>query len=135
MTTTNSAGASPLPQLHGRRFVTDGGMETDLIFHHGVDLPYFAAFPLLDQSDGRALLKRYYDGFADIADAAGAGLLLESPTWRANQDWGRQLGYDAAGLARINGAAIVELARLRDRYSTTIPTILVSGMIGPRGDG
>jgi homocysteine S-methyltransferase len=135
MTTANPARVSGLPQLHGRQFVTDGGMETDLIFHHGVDLPYFAAFPLLDRSEGRALLERYYDGYANIAAAAGAGLLLESPTWRANQDWGRQLGYDAAELARINTAAIAELARLRNRYSTTIPAILVSGMIGPRGDG
>jgi S-methylmethionine-dependent homocysteine/selenocysteine methylase len=40
--------APALPQLGGRPMVTDGGMETDLIFHHGVDLPLFAAFPLID---------------------------------------------------------------------------------------
>lgn len=49
--------ASWLPQLHGRCLVTDGGMETDLIFHHGVDLPHFAAFPLLEVADGRVLLE------------------------------------------------------------------------------
>jgi homocysteine S-methyltransferase len=75
---------SLLPQLHGRPMVTDGGMETDLIFHHGVDLPHFAAFPLLEAATGRALLEDYYDSYAAIARSAGARLMLESPTWRAN---------------------------------------------------
>ena len=42
--------------LGGRSYVTDGGMETDLIFRRGVDLPDFAAFPLLDSATGRQLL-------------------------------------------------------------------------------
>lgn len=126
-----------LPQLRGTRFVTDGGMETDLIFHHGVDLPDFAAFPLLDTAGGRGLLTRYYDGYATIAQRAGAGLMLESATWRANPDWGTRLGYSAADLTRVNTAAITLLAELRERYATTlaIGPILVSGMIGPRSDG
>ena len=86
--------------------VTDGGTETDLIFHHGVDLPEFAAFPLLDSVDGRALLTDYYAGYAEIARLPDAGLVLEAPTWRANPDWGAKLGYDAAALARVNRAAI-----------------------------
>ena len=80
--------AMALPQLDGRPMVTDGGMETDLIFHHGVDLPLFAAFPLVDSPEGRSLLTAYYDGYAAIARRAGAGLMLESATWRANPDWG-----------------------------------------------
>jgi homocysteine S-methyltransferase len=126
-----------LPQLHGTKFVTDGGMETDLIFHHGVDLPDFAAFPLLDTADGRGLLTHYYDGYATIARQASAGLMLEAPTWRANPDWGTRLGYRAADLARVNTAAITLLAGLRERYTATlgIGTVLVSGMVGPRGDG
>jgi homocysteine S-methyltransferase len=126
-----------LPQLHGTKFVTDGGMETDLIFHHGVDLPDFAAFPLLDTADGRDLLTRYYDGYATIAQQASAGLMLEAPTWRANPDWGTRLGYSAADLARVNTAAITLLAGLRERYAATLglATVLVSGMVGPRDDG
>lgn len=126
-----------LPQLHGVKFVTDGGMETDLIFHHGVDLPDFAAFPLLDTAEGRGLLTRYYDGYATIAQRASAGLMLEAPTWRANPDWGTRLGYSAADLTRVNTAAITLLAGLRERYTTTlgIGTVLVGGMIGPRSDG
>ena len=74
---TPGPGASRLPQLQGRPMVTDGGLETDLIFHHGVDLPHFAAFPLLDSDRGRALLAGYYDGYAAIARRAGAGLVLD----------------------------------------------------------
>lgn len=126
-----------LPQLHGTRFVTDGGMETDLIFHHGVDLLEFAAFPLLDDPDGRTLLTSYYDDYAAIAQLAGVGLMLEAPTWRANPDWGAALGYNQHDLARINSEAIAMLAERRLGYLSRdgIDPVLVSGMLGPRGDG
>jgi homocysteine S-methyltransferase len=127
--------ASRLPQLNGRPMVTDGGMETDLIFHHGVDLPDFAAFPLLDSAHGRALLETYYDGYAAIAVRAGAGLMLETPTWRANPDWGARLGYSTPALGRVNQRAVRMLAGLRERYAGVIADIVVSGMVGPRGDG
>jgi homocysteine S-methyltransferase len=119
----------------GQVFVTDGGLETDLIFHHGVDLPHFAAFGVLGQAGGRELLTRYYDGYAAIARQAGAGLLLESPTWRANPDWGTRLGYDQAGLDRVNTEAISFLAGLRDRYRDDVSPVLISGTVGPREDG
>lgn len=116
------------------RYLTDGGLETDLIFHHGVELPEFAAFPLLDSDDGLSRLEAYYDGYAAIARRAGAGLLLESPTWRANPDWGARIGYDATALARVNAESIVLMHRLRDRYAD-LADVRISGMVGPRGDG
>jgi homocysteine S-methyltransferase len=143
MAMTSAAGTGPgtgagpdlgrLPQLAGRPMVTDGGMKTDFIFHHGVDLPLFAAFPLVDDPAGRSLLTGYYDEYAAIARRAGAGLMLESGTWRANPDWGSQLGYSPADLARVNRDAITMLARLRDGYG--LADVVISGMIGPRGDG
>ncbi len=119
------------------QFVTDGGLETDLIFHHGVDLPEFAAFPLVEDDRGRELLTRYYDGYADVAARAGVGLLLESPTWRANPDWAAVVGYDAAALDRVNRSAIGLMQELRDRYAAElgIADIRVGGLHGPRGDG
>ncbi len=134
-TPTTSAIPTALPQLRGTRFVTDGGMETDLIFHHGVDLPEFAAFPLLRTEAGRGLLRAYYDAYADIARRVPAGLLLETPTWRANLDWGARLGWSAAGLDAVNGEAVEMLLDLRDRYAADVAPVLVSGMVGPRGDG
>ncbi|MEI2774792.1 MAG: homocysteine S-methyltransferase family protein [Tetrasphaera sp.] len=117
------------------RFVTDGGMETDLIFHQGVDLPEFAAFPLLEDATGRRLLADYYGGYAAVAAAAGAHLMLESPTWRANPDWGARLGYDRDALRRNNESAIGFLRELAQRYRGSMPGVRVNGMVGPRGDG
>jgi homocysteine S-methyltransferase len=114
-------------------FVTDGGLETDLIFHHGLDLPAFAAFPLVEGEPGRTALRGYYADYAEIARRAGVGLMLESPTWRANPDWGASLGYDADALDRANRKSIELLRALRNEYA--VPETLISGAIGPRGDG
>jgi S-methylmethionine-dependent homocysteine/selenocysteine methylase len=116
-------------------YVTDGGLETDLIFHHGVDLPEFAAYPLVWTDEGRTLLRAYFAAYAGIAERAGAGLLLESPTWRANPDWGAALGHDTAALADANRTSVEMLHGLADEWRVRIPEIVVSGTIGPRGDG
>lgn len=124
---------SVLPQLAGIPVVTDGGLETDLIYHHGADLPDFAAFPLLDDDAGRKLLRDYYLGYVAIAARAGRALQLDTPTWRANPDWAIRLGYDAAALRRVNEASVTFLQALRDEVD--VAPFLVSGCVGPRGDG
>src|ERR1044072_2462892 len=116
-------------------YVSDGGLETDLIFHHGGDLPEFAAYPLRRQADGRALMRWYFEGYASIAERAGAGLRLESPTWRANPDWGALLGDDAATLDAANRESIAFLQGIAHDWSDRIDDIRVVGMVGPRGDG
>jgi homocysteine S-methyltransferase len=122
------------PLLSRGPFVTDGGLETDLIFHHGADLPEFAAFPLVEQEAGRALLRKYYDGYADVARKAGKGLLLETPTWRANPDWAAKVGYDVAALDRVNQHAVEFIGVQATTYSD-LDTVLLVGAMGPRGDG
>ena len=125
-----------LPQLAGDRvFLTDGGLETTLIFHRRIDLPAFAAFPLLDDADGRATLRDYFRPYLATAREQGAGFLLDTPTWRANRDWGAQLGYDAAALDRINRDAVAFAETLRSEAGDAPAPILISGVIGPRGDG
>ncbi|MET0517842.1 MAG: homocysteine S-methyltransferase family protein [Burkholderiaceae bacterium] len=126
-----------LPQLDGGWFLTDGGIETVLIYQEGVALPEFAAFVLLETADGRDLLCRYYRRYLDIAVAAvGAGFVLETPTWRAGIDWGAKLGLDAEAMQRINAEAVVLMNGLRTEYLTRIAgPIVISGCIGPRGDG
>lgn len=125
-------GTSPL--LDRGPFVTDGGLETDLIFHQGVELPEFAAFPLLDDTAGRALLEGYYAGYADVARRAGRGLFLETPTWRANPDWATRVGYDLVELDRVNRQAVEFVRRLRDTWAD-LPDAVLVGNMGPRGDG
>jgi S-methylmethionine-dependent homocysteine/selenocysteine methylase len=122
-----------LPQLAGRPVVTDGGLETDLIYHHDAELAHFAAFPLVDDERGRQLLVDYYREYVDIARRASSALQLETPTWRASQDWGDRLGYSAAELRRVNRDAVALLAGLRD--DVDLDTFLISGCLGPRGDG
>ena len=117
-----------------RRMVTDGGLETDLVFNLGLDLPEFAAFPLLDSDSGRAILRDYFRQYADIAASAGAPLLLETPTWRANADHGALLGYDADDLDRVNRDAVAFLADLAAARDDLVAWE-VGGTLGPRGDG
>jgi homocysteine S-methyltransferase len=129
--------ARTLPQLDGGWFLTDGGIETTLIYHEGIELPEFAAFVLLDSEAGRETLSRYYRRYLDIAAASpGAGFVLESPTWRAGRDWCATLGLDEAAMRRLNAAAVALMHRLRDAHAGALDgPIVVSGCIGPRGDG
>jgi homocysteine S-methyltransferase len=119
--------------LAGTRWVTDGGLETDLLFNRGIDLPEFASFPLVETDDGTAALTGYYAEYGEIAARADAGLLVEAPTWRANPDWGQVLGYDAAALDRVNRAAVALVQRAAE--AAPVDRTLVSGVVGPRGDG
>jgi homocysteine S-methyltransferase len=124
-----------LPQLRNTIFLSDGGMETTLIFHHGVDLPHFASFVLLDTAEGRKHLIDYYESYLTIARDNRIGFVLDTATWRANADWGGKLGYDAQGLKAINTAAVAMLKDLRDKWETEDTPCVISGAIGPRGDG
>lgn len=124
-----------LPQLGDRIFLTDGGIETTLIFHDGLDLPEFAAFPLLETDEGRAALRRYFGRYADIARRMRTGLILESATWRANPGWGEVLGYAPEALDASNRDAIALLAEIREELDDTGLPVVLSGCVGPRGDG
>ncbi len=126
---------SALPQLGGTFFLTDGGIETTLIFQEGLELPDFAAFHLLKTSEGAAALRKYFGTYAEIAKRFGTGLVLESATWRANADWGKRLDYTPEELAEANLRAVQLLEELRDDYETEQTRIVVSGCVGPRGDG
>jgi homocysteine S-methyltransferase len=124
-----------LPQLAGGLYVTDGGLETDLIFNRGIDLPGFASFVLIDDPVGLNALKEYYSGYHDVARSHGAGFILDTPTWRANRDWGERLGYDRGRLADANRRWAEVAAQMRDGWASNGAQVVLSGNIGPRGDG
>ncbi len=124
-----------MPQLGGDIFLTDGGIETTLIFHEGLELPHFAAFHLLKDPVGEAALRKYFRTYAEIAKRFGAGLILESATWRANADWSTRLGYTREALADANRKAIHLLEEIRDEYENDKTKVVISGCVGPRGDG
>ena len=124
-----------LPQLGRDLYLTDGGLETTLIFNEGLELPDFAAFQLLKTAAGEASLRKYFRTYAEIAKRFGAGLILESATWRANADWGARLGYTPPELADANRKAIRLLEDIRNDYETEQTPMVISGCVGPRGDG
>ncbi|PON16830.1 homocysteine S-methyltransferase [Candidatus Entotheonella serta] len=124
-----------LPQLEDGLFLTDAGIETTLIFHEGLDLPYFAAFHLLKDESGTEALRRYFTRHAAIARHRGVGFILESATWRASSDWGDKLGYSPWALAEANRKAIDLLHQLRSDLETDRSPMVISGCVGPRGDG
>ena len=122
-----------LAQLDGRLFLTDGGIETVLIFHEGLELPAFAAFDLLKDDAGTEALRRYYEPYVALAAARGFGFVAESPTWRASSRWGAELGYGADELAVFNRRAIALMEELRERHEG-VP-VVISGCVGPHDDG
>ena len=123
-----------LPQLDGGLFLTDGGIETTLIFLEGLELPYFAAFHLLRTAAGDAALRRYFTTYVELSRALDTGLVLESPTWRASADWASKLGYTRDELVSANRRAVAMLDELRAQAGLARP-VVVSGCVGPRGDG
>ena len=124
-----------LPQLKGGTFITDGGMETTMIFQEGIELPHFAAFILLASEEGRQRMRNYYRRYLDIARRHGTGFVLDTATWRANPDWGQKLGYTIEALKAVNEEAVDLLVGLRSAYERPEQPIVISGAIGPRGDG
>ena len=124
-----------LPQLEDRLFLTDGGIETTLIFHDGIELPDFAAFELLRTEEGTTALRRYFRSYAAIARRLETGLILETATWRANPDWTQRRGCTNYDLIDLNRAAIALLEEIRAESETPQVPIVISGCIGPRGDG
>jgi len=124
-----------LPQLSDQLFLTDGGLETTLIFHDKIELPYFASFDLLRSLEGTQRLRDYFKRYIAMAKKSGSGFVLEAPTWRANPDWAAKLGYSREALAQINRDAIELLAELQFEYDNAQTPMVISGNIGPRGDG
>lgn len=124
-----------LPQMDGGLFVTDGGIETALVYLEGIDLPHFASFDLLRDVSGKEVLHKQFAGYAAIAKSNRVGCILETPTWRASADWGDKMGYSKEALHVINEEAIHMLKSVRDEFETKDSPVVVSGCLGPRGDG
>jgi S-methylmethionine-dependent homocysteine/selenocysteine methylase len=131
MTTHTARIPFPTP---GTPVVTDAGLETWLVFERGIDLPAFAAYPIVATEGGRALLVEYYEHYLAIAESAGVAVVLEAPTWRANPDWAATLGHDRETLARLIAASVDVVYGLRSQWTSDQP-FLVGAAIGPRGDG
>ena len=127
--------ANRLPHQSDAMFLTDGGIETVLIFDEGLDLPHFAAIALLDDEHGSRTLRSYYRRYARLAIEARMGFVLESPTWRGSRDWTDRLGYSEAKYVNLNRKAIELMHEVRNELANRQSPMVISGNIGPRGDG
>jgi homocysteine S-methyltransferase len=123
-----------LPQASGVTCITDGGMETTLIYDQGLELPCFASFPLLETEQGADVLRSYFEPYGAVARERGVGLLLDTPTWRANAIWGERLGYSADDLAAVNRKAAAFMERVRSEHAAPDTPVVISGCVGPRDD-
>jgi len=124
-----------LPQIDGSLFLTDGGLETVLCFDRDIDLPEFCAFPLIDTDAGRREIMDYMRKHAEIAVNGGTGFVMETPTWRASSGWADKIGFPKERLGEINRRAVSMMADLRDEFETADSKFVISGNIGPQGDG
>jgi S-methylmethionine-dependent homocysteine/selenocysteine methylase len=124
-----------LPQLSGHPFITDGGLETVMIYLRGFQLPSFAAFDLLKDAGGQGALRQYYTEYCALAHRYSTGFILDTPTWRSNPDWGQKIGYSAEDLARFNRQAVELMQAIREKEETPATPIVLNGVVGPRGDG
>lgn len=121
-----------LARMGGRLHLTDGGLETAMIFHEGLDLPQFAAFTLLGLPEGTAAMRRYFNGFLDQAAALNLGFVLDTVTWRASGGWGEVMNLPPGEIDRINRAAVAFAGALRDAHGAG--DAILNGVIGPHGD-
>lgn len=121
-------------QVPGRSYLTEGGIETEIMYRWGHELPQFAMYPLLDNPAAMADMRTMYRGYLDTAATHGMSALMGGLDYRASPDWGDLLGYSAAGLAEANLASIAFLRELAAEYADDIDTILIQGFVGPRGD-
>ena len=121
-----------LPQLD-RLFLTDGGVETDLIFNRGIDLPFFASIMLLRTPEGEKALDDYIRPYLDLARRLGTGFEFVTASWRASPDWAAQFGLTQEELDDLNRKSVERARALQAEYGD-VPSV-ISGCIGPRGDG
>jgi len=124
-----------LPQLAGKQMITDGGLETTLIFHNGLELPLFAAFKALETDAGIAAIDAYMDRFARIAVDAQRGFIMDTPTWRASARWASELGMSHHELEAVHRESVATLMALRTELETDQSPFVINGVIGPHDDG
>lgn len=123
-----------LPQLAGDVFLTDAGIETDLIFNHGIEIREFAAHTLLPDPIGKQALVDYFRGFLALAREQNTGYILDSVTWKAHIHWAGDLGASEQDLQASNRDSIALMVQLRNEFASNARPIVLNGVIGPRGD-
>jgi len=115
--------------------LTDGGIETRLIYEFGLPLPDFASFLALFSDEGRVALTAIYRGYMQIALDHDLPMQVGTPTWRAHAEGLARQGFAGAeAIAQVNGEAVDFLMGLR-RMLGAEDKVFIAGVLGPRHDG
>ena len=123
-----------LPRVDGTYYLTEGGIETEIMYKYGFELPHFAMFPLLDNPEALTAMKGIWQRSLRAAADNGFNAIMNGVDYRASPDWGALLGYTPDGLASMQMRAIDFLRDVARDFEQDIDTIIISGTIGPRGD-
>lgn len=115
--------------------ITDGGIETHMIFLLGRELKNFALFECLKDPDGKAKLTQMYKSYLKCAQDRCCKMQLGSPTWRASSDHMAGMGYDVTEVAEYNRRGVEFMRSFREAHSDSGVHLTISGDVGPRGDG
>lgn len=121
-------------QEPGRYYITEGGIETEIMYKWGFEMPHFAMFPLLDNPKAAEAIRGMYRRYLDVVAKYGHNALIGGFDYRASPDWGALLGYSAQSLHEANLQSIQFLRDVAAEYKNDIQECLVNGVIGPRGD-
>ncbi|KAJ5210720.1 Homocysteine S-methyltransferase [Penicillium cf. griseofulvum] len=122
-----------LPQLTSiKPFITEGGIETTLIYTKNIDLPNFSTLPVLNTEDGKETISSIYKGYIDIARAHSTGVVLETRTWRGSPLWSSEIGLSIPQMVDLNHTAVKLLQGIRSE--TPFDPIVISGAMGPLQD-
>jgi S-methylmethionine-dependent homocysteine/selenocysteine methylase len=122
------------PLLSGELHLTDAGLETDLIFNHGIEIREFAAHTLLSDPKGREAMASYFRAFLSLAQEREVGYILDSQTWKAHMHWADVLGATEDELRKVNADSLAFVSSLRDEFTANAKPVLLNGILGPRGD-
>jgi S-methylmethionine-dependent homocysteine/selenocysteine methylase len=106
--------------------LTDGGIETRIIYEFKHAIGDFESFELLENESGRNILRQIYQSYADVAVRYGLPIQLGTPTWRASRKW-------TSEFIRVNAEAVELLREVTYRAART--RIILAGVIGPASDG
>lgn len=122
------------PRLDDRIYITEGGIETEILYKWGFELPEFSMYPLLDNADAMKTIHAMFDRVFAAAAAHDAGIVLAGLDYRASPDWAEKIGYSRDQLDAFIHRNIAFLKGRREAHADRVRDVYIAATCGPRGD-
>jgi S-methylmethionine-dependent homocysteine/selenocysteine methylase len=127
--------ASNFPkQRPNKLFLTEAGIETELMYKWGFEIPHFAMFALLENDQIVSTLRGMYRSYLDVAAKHEMSFLMGGFDYRASPDWAELLGYGPEALKEANLRCLDFHRQMGAEYASDVPEAVTMGCVGPRGD-